>query len=114
MNIRNIKNLIMFFALLPATAFGYGEGGIRDYILVGGRIIRSLIPLVAALALLFFFWRLAQFILKARENGDARIEARNVILWGVLALFIIASIWGIVYYIQSDLGIPNRLFIDTY
>ena len=97
----------------PFFAFAYGEGGIRDYILVFGSIIRSLIPLAAAAALLFFFWRLARLIVSAQNNENAHEEARNVIVWGILSLFVIVSIWGIVSYIQRDLGIPNELYLDT-
>jgi hypothetical protein len=30
-------------------------------------------------------------------------KAKNVMLWGLVALFVMVSVWGIVYFLQSDL-----------
>ena len=58
-------------------------------------MVQTLTVLAVALALLFFFWGLAQFILK---SGDAASheEGKNKMVWGVIALFVMVSIWGIV------------------
>jgi hypothetical protein len=58
-------------------------------------IIQVAIPVVAALALLFFFWGLANFIFHA-DNEDKRKEGRSVMIWGVVALFAMVSVWGII------------------
>jgi hypothetical protein len=67
-------------------------------------IIDFLIPMTVALALLFFFWGLAKFILHA-DNEDARAGGKQIMVWGIVALFVAISIWGIVYFIQRELGI---------
>lgn len=72
--------------------------------------IAILIPILVSLALLAFFWGAGVFILKA---GDPReIEKRKkVLVWGVIGLFVMASIWGILQFLYSDIfggafGIP--------
>ena len=59
-----------------------------------------LIPLVFALALLFFFWGVAKYIWSA---GDAKEEGKQIMVWGVVALFVMSSIWGIIYFIGDEL-----------
>lgn len=56
----------------------------------------------AGCALLFFFWGLAKFIFNA---GDAKgnQEGRQLMLWGVVALFVLLSVWGLVRFVQETL-----------
>ncbi len=65
-------------------------------------LITTAIPIVAGLALLFFFWGLAKFILKA-DDETAREEGKQVMKWGIVALFVMVSVWGIVAFLQEDL-----------
>jgi uncharacterized membrane protein len=68
-------------------------------------IVSSLYTLVFGLALLFFMWSMGQVILK---SGDpkAREEARQRMIWGIIALFIMFSIFGILRWIGTNLDIP--------
>ena len=67
-------------------------------------IIETLVPIAVTLAVLFFFWGLAQFILNSGSD-DAKAEGKNKMIWGIVALFVIVSIWGLVGFIGSALGI---------
>ena len=69
-----------------------------------GRLIRILIPIVAGLALLYFFWGLAKFILHS-DSDEARAEGKKVMMWGIVALFVLVSIWGIIQYMRSEVGV---------
>lgn len=69
-------------------------------------IIRQLIPIAFGLAVVFFFWGLAKFILKAGDK-EGKEEGRNIMIWGVLALFVMASIWGIVNLLAFTLGVNS-------
>ncbi len=99
-------SLITLGIFLPSVVFAEylsGTGGIIKGI--GNNIIGPLIPIVFALALLFFFWGVAQYI---RTSGDAKQEGRMIMVWGVVALFVMSSIWGLVKFIGSDfLGIKE-------
>ncbi len=62
-------------------------------------IIRSAIVLVASLALLYFFWGLAEVI---RTSKDDYSEGRSKMLWGIIILFVMFSVWGIVRLLQAE------------
>ena len=64
-------------------------------------IISTLIPLVIALAILFFFWGLAKFILYA-DNDEKRKEAKSIMIWGVIALFVMVTIGGIIALLSDS------------
>ncbi len=65
-------------------------------------IVAYLIPVVFALILLAFFWGLAKFIFGGAE--DAKTKGKNIMLWSVIALFLAASVWGIVNILQTLFG----------
>lgn len=54
-------------------------------------IINMLIPVLIGLAVLGFFWGVFQygFTVEKMEEG------RKIMVWGILAIFIMVSIWGI-------------------
>ena len=71
-----------------------------------GRLVQTATVVVAALALLVFFWGLVKFISKAGDQAAIE-EGRKLMIWGVLALFVMVSVWGILHILQETLfGIP--------
>jgi len=59
-----------------------------------------LIPILIAAALVFFFYGLVQYIRKPEIA-----EGRNVMIAGILSLFIMVSVWGLVNLAQNALGV---------
>lgn len=90
--------------LLPQVSFAAFDkikSLLRDF----KSLLDLLIPIIFALALLFFFWGLAQFI---RSVSDKTIqEGKNKMIWGIIALFVMISIWGIIKYIGDSVGIET-------
>jgi undecaprenyl pyrophosphate phosphatase UppP len=68
-------------------------------------IVQLLLPVAASLAVLFFFWSLAMYIVS--KDGAGKTEARGQMLWGVIAIFVIFSIWGLVGFLRDTFGIDN-------
>lgn len=111
MKLSLVKILAAGSALLfPALALAATTiGGLVD-ILAG--LIDRLIPLTVAAAVLVFFWGLVVFIFNA-GNEDKRKEGRQVMLWGIVALFVMVSIWGLVRILQQTLQITDNQSITT-
>jgi len=65
--------------------------------------IAYLIPLLIALGLLVFFWGMAKFILHAEEE-DKREEGRQLMMWGVIGLFVMVSFWGLTKILLGTFG----------
>lgn len=65
-------------------------------------LIDITIPVLATLALVLFFVGVVRYIAK---SGDAhgKTEERQIILWGLVALFVIFSIWGILRVLNNTL-----------
>lgn len=66
--------------------------------------INRLIPFLLLLATLYFFWGLTKFILKA-GNEEAQGEAKQIMIWGVVAVFVMVSFWGLIAFLSQTLGL---------
>lgn len=53
-----------------------------------------------------FFYGLALYIFKAGDAG-ANTQGIRLMIWGVIALFVMASIWGLVALLQQSFGVDN-------
>lgn len=102
----------LLVAGLPFIANAQELGNIRDIVLALRNIIDILIPLVFALAILYFFWGLAQFILAAGDESAAA-SGRSKMIWGVVAIAVMASVWGLVYFLQDAFEIRREGAIDV-
>jgi hypothetical protein len=97
-------NIILATILLPILAsaqLGQTEGILTNTL---GIVKDVLIPLAFTLALLFFFWGVAKYVW---SEGQAKAEGKQIMIWGVVALFVMSSIWGIIGFINSDLNLNN-------
>jgi len=79
----------------------------EELILIFVRMINLLLPVLVATALLVFFWGLVKFL---QKSGDAKshAEGRSLMIWGVLALFVMISFMAIISFFYSDFGFTKE------
>lgn len=94
----------LFFAL-PLIAFAQTPAGTTLTQIVGeiGGIVDMLVPILLALALVVFFWGLIRYVFS--KGGKGVDSARKLMIWGLVALFVMVSVWGIIRLAQATLGI---------
>ena len=64
-------------------------------------IINTILPVLAALALLAFFYGLVIYVYKA-DDEDGQEKGRQTMIAGIVALVLMAAIGGIVNYIETQ------------
>jgi hypothetical protein len=67
-------------------------------------IINPIILLLFVLALLLFFWGLAQFILSVNSD-EGRTTGKRHMLWGILGMFAMFAVFGILSVLANTFGI---------
>ena len=101
------KFIIAALALTPSFAFAQSRlGNIEDIIQSISSIVALALPIVVALGLLAFFWGLVKFIFAAGDEA-AKDEGKRIMLWGIIALFVMVSVWGIVNFIGESFNIQQ-------
>ena len=64
------------------------------------------IPFIIALAFFFFVWGVIRYFFLDNKGDEGKLkEGREFILWGIVGLVLIFSIWGLVNIALSTLGI---------
>jgi len=63
----------------------------------------SLVNIFGVLAFVAFFYGLAIFLLN-REDKTANEKGKNIMVWGLIALFVLISIFGIIAFLQNTFG----------
>jgi hypothetical protein len=97
--------LLVVASLLPYIA---GAQTIQTLIGTISNILSLLIPMALSAALIAFFWGLVRFLYAGNEgNAESRTAGINIMVGGILALFVMVSVWGIVTLLQRSLGISS-------
>lgn len=69
-----------------------------------GSLISKFIPILFAIALIYFFWGLVEYI---RAAGDPKkaAEGKSIMIYGIIAIAVMVSIYGLVAWLQTTLGV---------
>ena len=114
-----LRVLLALSLLTPGLAFSASApSNFKGVILIIVEIITALWPLIAALAFFYFLWGLARYL---KNAGEERDEAKEVMVHGVIAFFMMASLWAFVAVLTKTFGtesgtnIPPSLYgVDPF
>lgn len=70
-------------------------------------IINPLIVFLFALAMVYFIYGLSRYLLSP-DNEEVRKTSKQQILWGIVGMFIMISVFGILSLIMNTFGIENK------
>jgi len=92
--------------LLPAIAFAQVPTGtyLSGLLSVITTLIRTATPVVIGLAMLFFLYGLMKFVLAA-GNEEAKDTGKRIMIWGIISLFVMVSVWGLVQLLNQETGV---------
>jgi hypothetical protein len=102
---RYIVIALIGLLVTPFVAHAQTSTSLFDLLGLINALINQTIPVVIALAFLFFLWGIAKFIFFAGDEKKVA-EGRLIMVWGIIALFVLVAVWGIVNSISYVLGIP--------
>ena len=101
---KKIGIIVASFAL-PLVA----SAQIRDVWSIFGfikRILDTVLPLIIALAVVYFVWGIFKYVMAG--DDDAKAAAKDKIIYGVVGLFVMISVWGLVNILVNTFGISNQ------
>ncbi len=88
--------------------FAYAQTPLATTITNITAVVNMLIPLLLTLAIVMFFWGLVKYIANADDEG-AKDSGKTLMIWGMVAIFVMVAFWGIIGYVQSSLGINGTV-----
>ena len=105
----SLAGLISVPALtLAATNIGTLDfKGLVAYILED--FIKPITVVILSLAVVYFLWNIFE-VIRASKKGEELADLKNKALWGIVAIFVMVSMWGLVSILVNTLvpgsGIP--------
>jgi hypothetical protein len=70
-------------------------------------INNSIIPLMFALAVVFFVWGAIKFFIINADEEAKREQGKQFMVWGIVALAVMLSVWGLVNILGVTFGISS-------
>ena len=93
--------------LLPALALAQqsSNAGLLGTLALAGKFLNGVIGLMVTLAIVIFFWGLIQYLVNV---GEEKSKGLQIMFYGVVAIFVMVSLWGIVRMFQITFGVTNN------
>ena len=95
-------------ALLPLFALAQSNT-VEGIISKIGSILALVIPILITLAVVYFFWGLVQYI---GGDADKKSEGRSHMIWGIIALFVMVSVFGLIRVVGNTFGVQQGGSVD--
>jgi hypothetical protein len=93
-----VLGLLLLTPALVHAQFAAGKDNDIQGVLTGAIsfIGGTLVQLVFAIALIVFIWGLFQSFIIGGADEEKRKEGKSLMVWGIVALAVMVSVWGIV------------------
>lgn len=107
-----IPHLVGLFVLtsLPIMVLASHQGGtssgLGGVISIVSNIINALIPITISLTVVYFLYGVSTYVLNSGDP-EKRSEGRQVMLYGIVALFVMTSVWGLVNLITNTFSLDT-------
>jgi len=89
--------------LTPVVALAQtqiNEGGILGVMRIIQRVLDFAVILIISLAIVYFLWNVVKYI-QSGGDPDGRTKARTGIIYSLIGIAVMVSVWGLVRILQS-------------
>ncbi len=78
-------------------------------------LLGSIVPIIIGIAVVFFLWAGVRFM-RAEDNSEERQNARDLMIYGIVGILVMVSLWGIIQFFGNVLGITpgSDKNLDTF
>ncbi len=71
-------------------------------------LVVYIIPFLFTLATAGFIWGIVQYFLNP-DNEEKRKKGKTYMIWGIISLFVMVSVWGLVGVLSNTFGIKTLI-----
>ena len=95
---------------LPALALAQsnyqGASGLAGLIAWFASILGLVAPILVSVAVVWLLFNIVRYAIAGGE--DERKKAKGEIIWGIIGLFVMVSVWGLVGVLQSTFSLGGN------
>ncbi len=100
--------LFLISAFIPVASVSAAVTTVPQLLTKIEEILNVVIPFIIGLAVFTIIWGIFVYITKASEE-EKRTEAKLYIVWGIIAVFCMLSIWGFVNILVSSFNLDTTV-----
>jgi len=104
---KKIKIVCLLALTLPNIVFA--KTTLSDLIYIFINLGLKIIPFLGVVAFLVFILGVGKFIKASSDEKNK--DAKNFLIWGIIGMFILVTIWGILTFIRGEFGLTGTLGI---
>jgi uncharacterized membrane protein SpoIIM required for sporulation len=103
-------------ALTPFLAFAQNQqlqgcagnvgGTLFGFLCIIENILNFVMPVIIALGAVYFIWGVVSYVVASEE--EAKTKGRDRMIYGLIGLVVIISMWGLVGILKSTFGLNNQ------
>lgn len=99
---------MLAFAQTPAGNINTSGGlaGVLDGLQL---LLQRAVPIIVAIAIVVFLFGVLRFVFNA-GNDEKRTEGRKFMIYAIIGIVVMVSVWGLVYFVQNTFGLSNNNF----
>ncbi|HEY4714975.1 MAG TPA: hypothetical protein VIH31_00505 [Candidatus Paceibacterota bacterium] len=90
-------------SLVPFLAFAQSGTQITGILAIVQNILNILIPILITLGIVYFIYGVIGYV--TAKDEEKRTEARGTMIYGIIGLFVIVSIWGLIKFLGTATGV---------
>ena len=95
----------VFVGVFPIIALAqtyHVTDGIGGLFTFTGSLLSRALPLLISLGVVWFVWNVFRYIIV--QNEEEKSKAKTQMIWGIVAIFVMVSIWGLVGILINTFG----------
>ena len=98
---KKITSIVSLYAL-PVLVLADSVTDANSLFTLANNILKSVLPIIIAIAVIYFVYNAFSYMIAADE--DRKVEAKSKMIYGIIALFVMVSVWGIVNVLSGTFG----------
>ncbi len=111
------QSIALASVFAPAAVFAAQLNNVNDVVGTATNLGNTFITILISFAVIWIIWNIVRYLIMGGEDAAKRAEAGNAILYGVIGLVVILSIWGLVRIFRSSFvtndNVPTSNFPKT-
>lgn len=106
---KKVISVGVIFAGLPMLAFAAADA--FSILTTIANILNYIVPILITVAVIHFIWGVIQYTVTADE--EAKKKAKNMIIYGIIGLFVIVSFWGLVGIVRKTFNVGDSAYTNS-
>ena len=107
--VKQKHSIVFLLFMIPSVVLAAST--LNDIEATALNLLNAVVPMLIAIAVVFFLWSVLKYI-NSGDNAETRAQARALMTYGIIAIFVMVSIWGFVGLLRDTFNLNDSVPVD--